>query len=63
MAFRILAVRSPLTWRMASASSAEDHGAKHIAVFGHADDVLSGVGEVDGALPPHNAEDVCTKQA
>ncbi len=35
-----------------------DHGAEDVAVVGHADDVLSGMGEVDGALPGHHAEDV-----
>ena len=39
-----------------------DHGAEHVAVVGHADDVLSGMGEVDLALPGHHAEDVEREQ-
>src|SRR5208282_3371091 len=35
-----------------------DHGREHVAVFGHAYDVLSGVREIDGASPGHYAEDV-----
>src|SRR5207247_4378675 len=35
-----------------------DHRAQHVAVVGHADDVLSGVGEVDLAVPRHDARDV-----
>ena len=39
-----------------------DHGAEDVAVVGHADDVLSGVGKVDLALPGHHAEDVEAQQ-
>ena len=39
-----------------------DHGAEHVAVVGHADDVLPGVGEVNLALPGHHAEDVEREQ-
>ena len=39
-----------------------DHGAEHVAVAGHAHDVLSGVGEIDLALPGHDAEDVEAEQ-
>ncbi len=35
-----------------------DHGREHVAIFRHADDVLAGVGEIDGALPGHYSEDV-----
>src|ERR1700691_370582 len=35
-----------------------DHGREYVAVFRHADDILSGMREIDGALPGHHAEDI-----
>src|SRR5208283_4578827 len=39
-----------------------DHGREHVAVLGHSDDVLTGMGQVNRALPGHHAEYVEREQ-